>query len=66
LSQNLQAAKERVRSDIEYEVNLKAELEISHLHDKVDHLHEELVARLHRMENRLGRAAAGGAGLTRP
>jgi len=53
LSQNLQAAKERVRSDIEYEVNLKAELEISHLHEKVDHLHEELVSRLHRMEHRL-------------
>jgi uncharacterized membrane protein len=66
LSQNLQAAKERVRSDIEYEVNLKAELEISHLHDKVDHLHEELVNRLHRVENRLGGAAAEGVGHTRP
>lgn len=65
LSQNLQAAKERVRSDIEYEVNLKAELEISHLHDKVDHLHEELIARLHRVETRLESAAAEGSRVIR-
>ena len=66
MSQNRQEARDRLRSENDYRVNLKAELEISHLHDKVDHLHEELVARLHRVENRLGRAAAEGAGLTRP
>ena len=37
LSQNRQAAKDRIRSDVEYEVNLKAELEMAHLHE-VDHL----------------------------
>ena len=46
ISQNRQAAKDRVRSDVEYEVNLKAELEITYLHRKVDHLYEELLARL--------------------
>jgi len=46
LSQNRQAAKDRVRSDIEYDVNLKAELEIAHLHEKVDHLTTEVLARL--------------------
>ncbi len=50
LSQNRQVAKDRIRSDIEYEVNLKAELEVAHLHEKVDHLHAELMERLHRLE----------------
>ena len=36
LSQNRQAAKERIRGDIEYEVNIKAEMEVAHLHEKVD------------------------------
>ena len=46
LSQNRQAAKERIRGDIEYEVNLKAELEIAHLHEKMDRLHGEALRRL--------------------
>ena len=50
LSQNRQAAKERVRSDIEYEVNLKAELEVAHLHEKVDRLQADTSARLARVE----------------
>jgi len=50
LSQNRQVARERVRNDIEYEVNLKAELEIAHLHEKFDHLHVELLERLSALE----------------
>ena len=50
LSQNRKAAKERVRSDIEYEVNLKAELEVAHLHEKVDRLQADTSARLARIE----------------
>lgn len=46
LAQNLQAAKDRLRGDIEYEVNLKAELEIAQLHEKVDVLQAELLKRL--------------------
>lgn len=46
VSQNRQAAKDRLRADAEYEVNLKAELEITHLHEKVDFLTEELLVRL--------------------
>ena len=38
MSQNRQEAKDRVRSEHDYQVNLKAELEIRHLHEKVDHL----------------------------
>ena len=50
LSQNRQVARERVRNDIEYEVNLKAELEIAHMHEKVDHLHAEILGRLANLE----------------
>jgi len=52
LSQNRQVARERVRNDIEYEVNLKAELEIAHMHEKFDHMHSEILARLARIEGR--------------
>jgi uncharacterized membrane protein len=38
MSQNRQEAKDRLRSQHDYKVNLKAELEIRHLHEKVDHL----------------------------
>ncbi len=53
LSQNRQSAKDRIRADVDYEVNLKSELEISHLHEKVDHLHAVLLTRLHQIEGRL-------------
>jgi len=38
MSQNRQEAKDRLRSQHDYQVNLKAELEIRHLHDKIDYL----------------------------
>jgi uncharacterized membrane protein len=60
LSQNRQVAKDRIRSDVEYEVNLKAELEIAHLHEKVDRIMEDQAARLERLERLMrGTPAAG-------
>lgn len=38
MSQKRQEAKDRMRGLNDYQVNLKAELEIRHLHEKVDHL----------------------------
>jgi uncharacterized membrane protein len=38
MSQNRQEAKDRLRAEHDYKVNLKAELEIRHLHEKVDYL----------------------------
>jgi len=38
MSQNRQEAKDRLRAQHDYQVNLKAELEIRHLHEKMDHL----------------------------
>ncbi|CAN5857228.1 hypothetical protein BH11MYX3_BH11MYX3_11550 [soil metagenome] len=49
-SSNREGARERVRSNIEYDVNLKAELQIQHLHEKVDVLHREVLARLDGMD----------------
>jgi len=43
MSQNRQDAKDRVRADIEYEVNVRAELEVMQLHQKVDRMKEELI-----------------------
>jgi len=50
VSQNRQAEKDRLRADSEYEVNLKAELEITQLHEKMDFLTEEVLARVPRRE----------------
>jgi uncharacterized membrane protein len=38
MSQNRQETKDRLRAFNDYRVNLKAELEIRHLHEKIDHL----------------------------
>jgi uncharacterized membrane protein len=38
MSQNRQEDRDRLRAEYDYRVNLKAELEIRHLHEKVDHL----------------------------
>jgi uncharacterized membrane protein len=48
LSQNRQVARDRVRNDIEYEVNVKAELQIAHMHEKVDNMYAAILARLDR------------------
>jgi len=54
LSQNRQVARERVRNDIEYQVNLRAELEIAHLHETLDHMNAEILARLSAIERTVG------------
>jgi CRP/FNR family cyclic AMP-dependent transcriptional regulator len=61
LSQNRQAAKERIRGDIEYEVNIKAEMEVAHLHEKVDQIGataSETAARVRSLERLLQRPRA--------
>jgi uncharacterized membrane protein len=42
MSQNRQEAKDRHRSENDYKVNLKAELEIKTLNEKIDHLIADL------------------------
>ncbi len=55
LAQNLQAAKDRIRGDIEYEVNLRAELEVAELHEKIDQMNSDVLNRLHQIERKTGR-----------
>ncbi|MCA3014416.1 MAG: DUF1003 domain-containing protein, partial [Myxococcaceae bacterium] len=54
ISQNRQAAKDRIRSDAEYDANIRAGLEVTQLHVKVDSLYEQTLARLAALETRLG------------
>ena len=54
ISQNRQAEKDRLRSDIEYDVNIKAELEIAHLHEKTDRLYAETLENFLKLEKRIG------------
>jgi len=46
MSQNRAESRDRLRAENDYKINLKAELEIRHLHEKLDHL-------LRRQYNRL-------------
>ena len=70
MSQNRQAAHDRADATHDYEVNLKAEIEIMALHEKMDALrHREIVAvhaevtaisqRLARLEVMIGKGPAG-------
>lgn len=52
-SSNRQGARDRIRSDIEYDINLKAELEVAHLHEKTDRIYEEMCERFTRLERAL-------------
>jgi uncharacterized membrane protein len=58
ISQNHMAAKDRIRADIEYDVNLKAEPEVAQLHEKVDHLQADVLATLARIERFVSRLPA--------
>jgi CRP/FNR family cyclic AMP-dependent transcriptional regulator len=57
ISQNRQTEKDRVRSDIEYEVNIKAELEVAHLHEKTDRIYESMLERFAKLEKMLSQAS---------
>src|SRR5438067_12624002 len=46
MSQNRAEARDRSRAENDYKVNLKAELEIRHLHEKIDHLMRQQYNRL--------------------
>ncbi len=46
MSQNRVEERDRIRAEHDYKINLKAELEIRHLHEKMDHLLKNVVTRL--------------------
>ncbi|KTT74274.1 DUF1003 domain-containing protein [Sphingomonas endophytica] len=57
MSQNRQAAKDRLAASLDYETNLRAELEILRLHEKLDLIVAERLATL---EAKIDRLANGG------
>ena len=62
MSQNRQGSKDRLKADLDYEVNLKAELEVAQLHNKVDKIYEEMQSQFDRMQKQAGGAASTGIG----
>ncbi|HEY1581819.1 MAG TPA: DUF1003 domain-containing protein [Chthoniobacterales bacterium] len=68
MSQNRAEARDRARAENDYKVNLKAELEIRHLHEKIDHLLRKQYNRLFEIQQiqielleELGQKRRGGA-----
>ena len=59
VSQNRQAQKDRVRADVEYDVNVRAEREVAALHAKSDRLYEQVMSRLRDLERKLEREPVG-------
>ncbi|MDZ3831103.1 MAG: DUF1003 domain-containing protein [Sphingopyxis sp.] len=54
MSQNRQAAKDRLSASVDYEINLRAELEIMRLHEKIDQMRlAELVEKVDALHARL-------------
>lgn len=56
MSQNRQEAKDRLRARNDYMVNLKGELEVRILHEKIDHLiisQQESLAEIHELQQQL-------------
>jgi uncharacterized membrane protein len=54
MSQNRQAARDRLAASLDYEINLKAEVEIMALHDKLDRIRiEHLEGMLHDQTQRV-------------
>ena len=52
MSQNRQGVKDRMAAEHDYEVNLKAELEVMGLHEKLDGLREQQWAELIELQRR--------------
>jgi uncharacterized membrane protein len=65
MSQNRQSDKDRLEASNDYEVNLKAEIEIMQLHEKIELLRGQEIARLLELQERqmaVLEALAGGRG----
>ena len=51
MSQNRQSTKDRLKADLDYQINLKSELEVAQLHRKLDHLTERFEAATARVKH---------------
>ena len=60
ISQNRSGQKERIRSEVEYEANIRAGLEVTQLHVKIDSMLDQLGARLSLLETRVSQRPPNG------
>lgn len=60
ISQNRSSQKERIRSEVEYEANIRAGLEVTQLHVKIDAMLDQLGSRLHQLEKQVGQRPPNG------
>jgi predicted metalloprotease with PDZ domain/uncharacterized membrane protein len=58
MSQNRQDAKDRIRSEADYRVNVRSEVEIAELHEKLERMRGELNIQLTAIAKKVGGAAA--------
>ncbi|MDX1922587.1 MAG: DUF1003 domain-containing protein [Alphaproteobacteria bacterium] len=58
MAQNREAEIDRMKVQLDYDVNLKAELEIELLHEKIDMMREQEIARLTKLVEELSEALA--------
>ena len=59
MSQNRAAARDRQAAEHDYVVNLRCELEIMHLHDKLDDIHDQQMLELLKRQNQAIRLLRG-------
>lgn len=64
INQNREAARQFERNEIEYQVNLTAEEEIGHLHEKIDELRADLMKHLRETSARSHREEEADSGVT--
>lgn len=62
MSQNRAAAKDRIAAEHDYEINLRAELEIMQLHEKLDAMRTEQRAALQEHQSEMAKLLRGAAG----
>ena len=54
MSQNRQSSKDRLKADLDYQINLKAELEVAQLHNKIDRIYETMQSQFAKMDKKGG------------
>ncbi len=61
MSQNRQDSKDRVRSELDYQVNLKAETEVMQLYERVDQLQKEMLYHIEQIKEQVDQNILAGS-----
>jgi CRP/FNR family transcriptional regulator, cyclic AMP receptor protein len=62
MSQNRQASKDRMQADLDYQINLKAELEVAQLHHKMDTIYAGMQAHFAKLDKYERKTMTGAGG----